>query len=92
MNANETNASEIFEDEDTDFTYEATEAEIAEAIAQCLAEIKEMNLGFCKSFSELHDHIDANELGGFCDNRYGWTVDAMNRVQDAVSDVLEKNS
>lgn len=92
MNANETNASETFEDESDFYSYEPTEAEIAEAIAQCLEEIKEMNLGFCKTFSELHDHIDANELGGFCEDRHGWTFEAINRVQDAVSDVLEKNS
>lgn len=38
-----------------------------------------------RSFSELHDYIDANELGGFCDEAgIDWSLEHRNIVQDSV--------
>lgn len=87
-----TNDAPVFEDDETDHVYTPTEEDLAEAVADALAEIKEMNLGFCKSFSELHDHVDANEIAGFCEERFHWTIEAMNKVHDAVSEALGKDS
>ena len=39
----------------------------------------------CVSFSELHDYVDANCYGGFCDDGFDTTkVDAINAAQDAI--------
>ena len=39
----------------------------------------------CKSFSELHDYVDANCYGGFCEEGFDETkVDAVNAAQNAV--------
>lgn len=39
-----------------------------------------------KSFAELHDYIDANELGGFCDSMspYWPSTKFLNECQNAV--------
>lgn len=36
------------------------------------------------SFSVLHDHVDANEYGGLCDERAEWTNEQAAAVQDAL--------
>ncbi|TAP26878.1 hypothetical protein [Arthrobacter sp. S41] len=77
-----------FEETELDHYYAPTEVEIAEAVAQALAEISEMKLDSCKSFSELNDHIDANELAGICEERFHWTIEAIARVQEDVDKAL----
>lgn len=48
----------------------------------------------CTTFSELHDHFDANELGGFCDDGFPLMCDDddccrfTNAAQDAVHEWL----
>lgn len=40
----------------------------------------------CKSFSELHDYVDANCYGGFCEEGFDTTkIDAVNAAQDAIN-------
>lgn len=84
------NTEIAFEEELQDHHYAPTDTEIAEAISDALKEISEEGLNGCKSFSELNDHIDANELAGFCDNRFSWTIEAINTVQGAVDKILRE--
>jgi hypothetical protein len=37
-----------------------------------------------EDFSALHDHVDANEYGGLCDDFGECSTDFANRVQDAL--------
>lgn len=80
------------EDEDDEHTYTPTAVEKGEAVHQAIKEIAEEGLDKCKSFAELHDHIDANELAGFCDERFGWTIEAMQEVQDTVDKILRERA
>lgn len=78
--------------------YVPTDEEIAEAVAQCKVEVladmgtaqssqsKRMPMNV-RSFSELHDYVDANEYASFCDPespRANWDTEALNRMQDLV--------
>jgi len=39
----------------------------------------------CGSFSALHDYVDANYYGGFCEDGFDETkVDTINAAQDAI--------
>lgn len=40
------------------------------------------------SFDELHEFVDANEYGGFCDDNTTTDYDLIVRVQSAVSEWL----
>jgi hypothetical protein len=76
-------------------SYRPTPAEIAECIDDIKREILN-DMGVImpltvKTFSELHDYVDANCYGGLCDDerRARWftdnlDADLLNRVQDAV--------
>jgi hypothetical protein len=37
-----------------------------------------------KSFTELHDHVDANEYGGLCNENADLDLDSLNAIQSAV--------
>lgn len=71
-------------------------SDIAEAMRDVLAEIREdQEAGkvpdSVDSFGTLHDFVDANEYGGFCDDsnpRSGWPVAAINAVQEGVNAIL----
>lgn len=43
-------------------------------------------------FSTLHDYVDANEYGGFCDDdrRADWTTDEWIEVQEIVDQWLKE--
>lgn len=79
-----------------------TPSAIALAVADVMREIAEdIESGTIpanvSSFSELHDHVDANCYGGFCDDgtagtvhnpRSDWPVEASNAVQCIVDAAL----
>jgi len=81
-----------------EFYKTATAAEaLAAAVERMKREVVEeatvhrpgQGIDLCTTFSQLHDHFDANELGGFCD---GWPLKTddddcvrfVNAAQDAV--------
>ena len=72
-----------------------TQAEIETAIRDMKAEIlADMAAGTrpetVGSFSELHDYVDANYYGGFCEGiRASWDTHYFNVVSNAVSAWLE---
>jgi hypothetical protein len=47
------------------------------------------------TFAGLHDHVDANEYGGLCEDGFvgsdGW-VDEANRIQEAVDDWIRSGA
>jgi hypothetical protein len=65
---------------------------IADAINDCKQEIlRDLATGDTiaapvGSFADLHDHVDANEYGGFCDptRRADWSMDDVRLVHDAL--------
>ena len=44
------------------------------------------------SFSDLHDHVDANEYGGLCDERSDADEDFANALQDAVDSWIKEGN
>lgn len=86
------NAETAFEEELEDHYYDPTDAEIAEAVNDALKEISKEGLSGCKSFDDLNDQIDANELAGFCEDRFHWTIEAINTVQSAVDKILREQA
>jgi hypothetical protein len=73
------------DEEDTELT---DDERILLACAEVLEEVLAGRLPVdVASFSALHDHFDANELGGLCDDGFctgdDW-VGRANRIQDAV--------
>jgi len=71
-----------------------SKTQIDEAIEQGKDEIKaDMEMGLVPasvgSFSELHDHVDANEYAGLCDSRSDWDLDQMIAVQDGLDEWLK---
>src|SRR6478672_7497749 len=70
---------------------EAVEELFEQAVAQSKKEIGEeiasgrIPANEIKTFSDLHDYVDANEFGGFCEDGYvSPSDDFENRVQDAI--------
>ena len=76
--------------------HEATDEEIASAVADLVAEVESLMADgtiprSVRSYGELHDFIDANDVAGFCDPdspRSWWSVSSYNRIMDAVDTML----
>ncbi len=70
------------------WTKDATIQRMKEEIIQDMAEGRVPKT--VRSFSELHDHVDANEYGGFCEDGFNFSaangakVDLVAECQDAV--------
>lgn len=69
--------------------YEPTQTEMDSAVAQAMTEIRDYGLNHCKSWDELDDNIDANTLGGMCDDRFHWAWESINEFRDAVHNKLK---
>jgi hypothetical protein len=81
-------------------TYAATDSDIATAIEDCKREIlrdmanADVIAAPIFGFEDLHDHVDANEYGGFTDpqRRAHWSTDDMVRAHDAIDAWLSKGA
>jgi len=62
--------------------------DVLEAIEQAKREIswdmRQGVVGEVEGFSDLHDFVDANEYGGLCAARAGWSIETVALVQDAL--------
>lgn len=68
--------------------------DLEKAIAQAKAEITDdVKTGRVPrnvtSFGDLHDHVDANEYGGLCDERGDFDIDFANALQNAVDEWIK---
>lgn len=63
---------------------------IAQAKTEILDDIREGRVPRdVASFTELHDHVDANEYGGLCDERSDFDLDFANAMQTAVDEWIK---
>ena len=72
----------------------ASQKQIQDAIHRAKNEIQDdVDSGLVpwtvKTFSELHDHVDANEYGGLTEDDAAFTPDEINQIQGAVNLWLE---
>jgi hypothetical protein len=63
---------------------------IAQAKTEVTADVKAGRVPrSVASFSELHDHVDANEYGGLTDERADFDLDFANALQTAVDEWIK---